>query len=145
MLSCALKTPVVVRLEDLANRVQKIKDVDERALIEMAIYKKNSLHCAKVVPFDYNWILKKEFEVVLDAVVKLSEVLFVLRNVCEGTNDIEVRGCQSIVEEVYRMMREALRELGCKNPPYKTGTHLAKEDVLTAARVIVNTFIDKPC
>lgn len=117
-----------------------IKNTNQRNFVCDAIYKKTNMHKVKLVPYDYCHIIK-EFEPVLQAFINMSSIVFLLKYYTSFQKfDQDALQCFDIIYEVYGYLKESLRELGSKNPPYKTGTYLQKDDILKAANIILARF-----
>lgn len=117
--------------------------------IKQLIYTKTQYHTVKCLSFDMEWCIKKEFQDVTNAIIRISSILFALQKYSctmkEGNSKIHVMKCTDEIRIIYNLLKEGLREYGCSHPPFMTGTCLKKEDILKATDIINSTWLQNTC
>lgn len=138
MLSSTLNICLEDKIKQTLSHISMISSDYERDLLERIIFTRTSLNKVRLIPFDFNWILKKEFNVVLDAIIALSGVIIGLKNTQQAFKEDKSKQCIIDIEILYRLLKEGLREHGCKHPSYKLGTYLKHDDIISAAQLLCN-------
>lgn len=137
------KFSVQEKIQGLDADLFQIKCKTTMSHIKDLVYTKTQYHKVKCMSFDMNWCITKEFQVVTCAIFKISSVLFALRNYMTQSSkqDSNVKIVLLRILEIYHHIKEGLREYGCKRPEFTTGTFLKKDDILTSATLICNTWL----
>ena len=139
MLSACLNITIESKLRDLEFAVQFIDCEYRRQIMSTTVYHKLS-PAIKLLPVDMNWVVKPEYECCIQALMSLSAILnFVNLHKTVFVHEDE-RQCIALLRDVYKSLKEGLREHGCVSPPYKTGTHILAADVLSASNIINGRF-----
>lgn len=122
--------------EYVSHNIDKIKSDFEKQLMSSVIFGSPRV---KYLPFDYNWTIKKEFDIVTDALVKLSSIVVALR--AENWQDTHSLLIKNYVHVVYANLRNGLLLYGCITPPYKLPMKITKEAILQTAQQVLELNI----
>ena len=137
MLSKALAITTESKLCDLEVQIAMIECHATRTIVSDIVFGDSPLKKVRLMPFDYNWVFKDECRSVLDATIELSAIMFALRNIQNiAPHDQSITRVLGTVDQVYKDFKEAVRELCCSRPPYRTGTHLDIKDIMACAELI---------
>lgn len=107
------------------------------------IFSKTQYHTVKCLSFDMNCCITCEFHNVTCAIIKISTVIFALKKYIDSQQYVNpaVNDLLLKIRQIYHYMKEGLREYGCRQPLFTTGTCLKKDDVLISASIICDTWL----
>lgn len=129
----------IIDIHEVITKIQSTVVVDT---IRKLIFTKTKYHNVKCLSYDITWCIKIHFTPVLDAIIKLSSIIFALRRYIKTLNNDIIRkqsdNCLKYICDIYHFLKEGLREYGCYNPPFITGTILKENDIIDAA-IMINT------
>jgi hypothetical protein len=121
---------------------QKINDNNERIDIISFIFSKTEKHKVKYIPYDINWIIKKEFEIVTNSLIKLTLIKITLKNY--NFKDYSSICIVEHIDFLYTLLRNGLIAFGCKNPPFIidiSTLNYTSDTVIEIAEQIDKTFL----
>lgn len=139
MLSNSFKTIKTI-LDGICVNTLLVDDETEKDFLLQIIFTKTTKHRVVFVPFDDNWCILPEFECVAKALIKLSSIILLLNTYEDKFKKKKSRDVIQAVRSLFHLIREGLRELGCIHPPFKTGTYLKRDDVISGSLNVLEYF-----
>lgn len=132
--------------------VLMIASDDERDLLLQILFEKTDKHRVFFIPYDMNWCIREDFRCVADALITMSPVILLLNIHGPKLKDQKAKQIIDDIHTVFAMLKEGLREFGCRHPPFKIGSSQIPEDVIHVAHSITENFVkstlskpDTPC
>jgi hypothetical protein len=128
-------------LYDMCLAVLLIETEDEKDLLMQILFEKTEEHKVVFLPYDLSWNVKPEFEGVCDALIKMSSIILLVNKYEAKFKDPRSKGILMDIRCLYNLLKEGLRELGCRTPPFLKGTDLDPSDVMFTAQEINANFV----
>lgn len=115
------------------NYVNHIKSKKEKDKILITIFSGHTV--IKFMPYQYDWIILPEFEIVTKALFKMSSLTIMLKQLeLTEKNSIFIR--EYMIQQ-FKLLKDGLVAFGCKNPPYKLEVSYSKDTILELADQIL--------
>ena len=121
---------------------QSISIRKEKELLTSMLFTKTRFSKVKYMPFDYNWVILKEYEPVASALVKISGAVLML-SMCQFM-DKHSNFVIDHVRFIFNTLKDGLILIGCKNPPryhVSQNVNIHKDTLLEIARQVNENFI----
>jgi len=137
MLSSLLK-PMDENEVDIKKYIMKLSQniiiQSEKNDIIKIIFSKSQRHTVKCIQFDFNWIIKPEFKIVEDALIKLSSIITLLKT-CKFKDNYSICIVQHMIF-LNKILKEGLITYGCLKPPYIIELTTNKDTILEIANQV---------
>jgi hypothetical protein len=93
-----------------------INDFKERIDIISLVFSKTNKHKVKYIPYDINWLIKKDFEIVANSLIKLTSIKITIKNY--NFKDYYSKCIAEHIDFLYNILKNGLIAFGCTNPPF---------------------------
>jgi len=127
--------------------ISKVTCIDEQEILIKLIYHKGRYHSIKCIPFQDDWSISWDLEVVKSALIKLSSIRFALDYWKKSLHTPEALRVLMYVDKVYHDLLKFLIFEGSKNVPfiiknrYLTIGCISKEQALIISHEIVESVL----
>lgn len=118
-----------------------IESEDERDLLLQILFEKTDKHRVFFIPYDMNWCIRHDFTCVADALITMSSVILLLNMHGHKFKDKKIKHIIDDIQSVFTLLKEGLREFGCRHPPFKIGSMQSPSDILHVAQSINENFV----
>jgi hypothetical protein len=117
----------------ILNYIDHIKSRKEKELILITIFSDHTI--IKYMPYQYDWVILPEFEVVTKALFKMSSMTIMLKRLyLTEKNSIFIR--EYMIQQ-FKLLKEGLIAFGCKKPPYKLEVSYTEHTIIELAEQIL--------
>lgn len=125
--------------ENIIKLAQNINIQGEKENIIKLIFVKTQKHTVKYMSFDFNWIIKPDFDIVQDALIKLSSIITTLK--MYTFKDTYSKIVVDHIISLNKILKDGLIAHGCFQPPYKIDSPTTTDTILEIADQINKNFL----
>lgn len=120
--------------EYITNYASNIKNQKEGSYFMDIVF--NGQTRAKYLPFDYNWSILPSYEIVVQALIRLSGTVTELKR--HEWRDPAVIYLVNHVSYIFGLLKDGLIAFGCKRPPKRVELTTTSDTILEMAQQVVN-------